>query len=296
MPRDTNWDFPTDQQLSLAGVFRAVVVYCSSTLLVVAGVWFGYDFIPRENHFHFPHYAVSQPPRSFVGAFANWDGVWYRDIVEHGYQYDPSEGSYVVFFPGYPLLGYIVAAVTRSADAVLALLLVSNFAFFACLLLLPLYIKSRFPVVTDDTGQWAQLLLAFSPLSFFFRMAYSESLFVLLILLVLIGVQRRWSPWIVGLCVGASTGVRLAGVALVPIFLFYVWQRSDHAAATGDSRTTPWSSAHRWPVLFLAPLSIWGLLGYMVYLGWAFDDPLAFHHNQARFNDILRAETSVCTF
>ena len=93
---------------------RAIVmmVAYSTILLVAFGVLFGTEYLTRQEYNDFPGVAISQPATSFLNAFANWDGVWYADIVRQGYTYDPSEGSYVVFFPVYPALGWVVSKLT----------------------------------------------------------------------------------------------------------------------------------------------------------------------------------------
>jgi hypothetical protein len=250
-------------------------IYCASTALVVAGAWFGYDYLRRQDYAGFPGFAVTQPPPSRLGCFANWDGVWYRDIAERGYSYSGHEGSYVIFFPGYPCVAAAVSILT-SLDATWSLLLVSHLSFFFSLCILRRYLQARFP--DADAGVvWLTLLaFAFSPMSFFFRMAYAESLFALLVLLTLYGVHRGWPVWSVALMAGAATSVRFVGIALVPVLAMYLWERR---ASTGERDAFQW---------LLLPIGVWGVHAYMWYLSEKFGDPLICFNNHVFFNDRSR--------
>ena len=267
------------------GIFgECVVLYYISSLVVVCGVFFGLDFIPRQ-YYDFKAYAIVQPPKSTLWAFAHWDGVWYRDIAENGYEYNPDEGSYVIFFPGYPVLGHLVDRVTN-VGSLLALLTVSHLSFFGCIWLLAIYLRRRFPD-SRELIRWTLLIFVFSPISIFFRFAYAESLFCFLILLGLTGVQRRWPGWLIALIVGASTSVRLVGVAMLPVLLLYL---VDESRGAGTARLARLRCLL--PQLLLCiPLSVWGIVSFAVFLGVAFDEPLAFVRNHEQFNNAARMQT-----
>jgi hypothetical protein len=122
-------------------------------------------------------------------------------------------------------------------------------------------------------------LLAFGlfPTTFFFRMAYSEGLFLALTLAVMLAVERRTNLWLIALLVGLTTGTRPVGVALVPVFAMHVWQRS-----------LTWRiAALNW--IALLPFTCWGLLAFMAYQWQAFGDPLAFVKTQAYWSRLPSA-------
>jgi len=118
----------------------------------------------------------------------HWDGEWYRQIVEVGYSAvhsaDPfAEGKgNVGFFPGYPLLCYLVKKTLGFGSDLFpttgALLLTSN--FFA--LLSWIYLEKWLKLWGDSNPRPKILLLALYPYCFFFCCAYSDSLFVSMIL------------------------------------------------------------------------------------------------------------------
>jgi len=88
---------------------------------------------------------------------------------------------------------------------------------------LALYLGLRFP--TDTTAQhWSLLALGLFPTTFFFRAAYSEALFLLLIVLVLYGLERRWPYLLIALIIAWQTATRAVGVVLVARCSFIFWQ------------------------------------------------------------------------
>ncbi|MBX9581217.1 MAG: hypothetical protein K2X87_12990 [Gemmataceae bacterium] len=209
------------------------------------------------------------PPPDLLTACAQYDGTYFRDIVRHGYQLDPDRQSTVAFFPGYPLAAGCVAAVTGLGPEA-ALLLTANAAFILALGLLAAYLRVRFPDQPAAFRRAALLALGFWPAGVVFRMAYSESLFLALLALLLLGLARRWPAVILAAVAGAATGVRAAGVAAAAAVLAHVL----FDPARGSVRRRLGVAAA------LAPLTCWGLLGYMTFQAVRFGDPLAFARAQ----------------
>jgi hypothetical protein len=263
-----------------------------TSLVVLLAVLLGHDFVK-------PPPWKQTKEESFLDCFCRHDGQNYRRIVVEGYAYDPERRSMVAFFPVYPLLARGIVETTGCAPE-LALLIVSNACLAGAFVVLHRYVRLRYgrelgaltqprspgsvgcvgpSVHKDPPGKTADApysalpeyaLLAFGvfPTTFFFRMAYTEAPFLLLLLLVLLGVQQRWSLYAIAVIVGLATATRPVGIALVPVFALHVWQRSAS-----------------WRVFLLEatallPLSCWGLLAYMAFQYGAFDDPLAFAHTQ----------------
>lgn len=81
-------------------------------------------------------------------------------------------------------------------------------------------------------------------------------------------MARGHHPLFVSLLVGLATATRSVGIALVPPLMFYIYRSSS----TG--RVFAWRS------VFCLPFSVWGLMAFMVYQWYEFDDPLAFVHAQ----------------
>lgn len=228
------------------------------------GVVVGHDF------FALPAHALAKRT-GVVRSFANWDGEHYLKILTAGYSYDPARQSNVAFFPAYPLLGRLVARGT-GVDPEVALLVVSHICLAASFALFATYARLRGGGTDPHLTYLSLLAFGLFPTTVFWQMAYSESLFVLCCLLVFYGMERRWPLLLLALLVGLSTATRPVGVALLPPFIFHLWGRSRG----GGQFFTRLGC-------YLLP-ACWGILAYMLYLQWAFGDPLAFANTQTHWN------------
>jgi hypothetical protein len=284
--------------------------YLTSLIVFVAAV-FAVDFVPLCSE----HWG-SKTRVDLLSALAAWDGVWYGQIATQGYSYDPDQSSAVAFYPLYPMLaGALVRATGMRTEW--ALLLVSHGALVATFALLAAYVRQRGPAAEDDLPGWTLLAFGLFPTTFFFRMAYTESLFVMLMLLAMLGMERGWRPVWIALLIGLTTACRSVGVALVPVFAWYLWQRmkterdcrsrkmgqapgihapepvpiSGQSSVTGTKGSGLWGLGFRqwlaWAgrVSVLLPVCCWGLLAYMSFLWFVFGEPLAFVKTQAHWNE-----------
>jgi len=213
----------------------------------------------------------------------NWDGHWYQTIAVNGYNYSRSEHSSIVFFPLYPLTARALFSTGVSAE--IALLLVSNACFLGALLLFERYLCAAGAHLS--TRRWALLALAFAPCSFFFHVAYTESMLLFLTIAALYGMRRRWSLASIAFCIGAATATRSVGVALLVPFAIHLNARFHEETADCDAQPLHMSPGRRgvsfsnftvaasWLVL-----ACWGLLAFIAFQAWHFGDPLAFAHAQ----------------
>ncbi|HYT88438.1 MAG TPA: mannosyltransferase family protein [Gemmataceae bacterium] len=248
------------QKSPLDHVCLGLLAYYLSSLLPLLGVVFGHGYLrPSPGR---PH-----DPDHLLAAFARWDGQWYAQIVREGYTYDEHKNSNVAFFPAYPLLARLTVQATGLAPD-LALLLVAHLSLAATFVVLAAYLHQRYRNDAPAVATAALLAFGLLPTTFFFRMAYSESLFLLASVLALYGMQRRWPLLALAGIIGLATATRPVGVALLPPFFLHICQRSSS-----------WGGA-AWRCLLWLPLACWGLLAYLAYLYAAFDDPLAFIHTQ----------------
>lgn len=228
---------------------------CAAVWLAVA---FGTELVPL---------CKDHPKAARGGLAANmaaWDGQWYAGIASHGYFYDPRRESSVAFFPAFPLLARIVATVARVPVEV-ALLIVSSVAWLAALVAAGAYLRGR---GLDSLVAPTTLVMCWFPTTFYFRMAYSESLFLALTIVTLHGIQRQWPAWRLALIVGLATATRPVGLALLAPLAYDLWRR------IGEHRQKWWSVA---PTLLLA---CWGLLCFIAFQAYAFGEPLAFVKTQ----------------
>jgi hypothetical protein len=196
-----------------------------------------------------------------------WDGQWYLEIAARGYTYNPQGESAVAFFPAYPVL---VRAVLALAPLSLhwAGLLVSHALLVGAFALVIVYVRQRFPEGPARLAGYAVFALAVFPTGFFLRMAYSESLFLVLSLTAFLGMERRWPLGAIALIVGTITATRSVGVAMLLPLAMHVYQRS-----------ASWRQAAG-RLVWVGPLAVWGIAAFVVFQWWAFDEPWAFVKTQ----------------
>lgn len=237
-----------------------VALYFSTLLIVVMGVVGGVRGLTRHPH-------PNQNPEGTIGAFCNWDGVWYGRIVRDGYSFAPDRHSSVAFFPAYPVIARMFVKVLGiSVES--ALLLVSHVSLFCAMLVFAEY------MATDNSPHaWqTMIVLAAWPTGLFLRMAYAESLFLLLAALTLLGIQRQWHWIVIAAIVGVATATRSVGVALLLPALWDLWCR------------TPRWPQFVWRCAFSGLISVSGLICFMGYQWKEFGTPLAFVETQKHWS------------
>jgi Gpi18-like mannosyltransferase len=235
-----------------------LLLYALTSGIVVLGASFGHQFIapPGET-----------PRQSFHEKFSAYDGGWYKWIAANGYQYDPKQQSSTAFFPLYPLIGAGMIRLT-DLDATWALLIVSHACLAAAFVVAAIYLRSRRPEPDRSTVSLTLLALGLMPATFFFRMTYSESVFLLLTLLFLLGIQRNWPLPALALIAGLTTASRPVGVGLLLPLAIYAWNRSPNRRIFFTR------------IALSAPLACCGLIAYAVFLYVQFGDPLVFAKTQ----------------
>lgn len=246
----------------------ALAIAIGSRVVLAGIVWFAVRAIPR----HAPYPAqlpdIFFPDRPFFDGWARWDAAHYVAIARLGYGADnPSPHGGVGFFPVFPLMMRgaveLVGAAPSEANLALAGMVIANLCFLVAVVLLAHLGADLFgaPVGID-----AVLLLCVMPFGFFLNAAYSESVFLLLVLLTLTLTDRqRW--WLAGLVAGVASGTRLVGLALAPVVLLAAWRRGARISDLVGS----------------AALSVSGVVAYGVYCAWRFDDPLAYFNAQSEW-------------
>lgn len=202
--------------------------------------------------------------------YANWDGQWYKQILLHGYDYknnDPAAHGPKVFFPLYPLLARSIYALTPLSPewSMLAVTFVSLALLSAVWLR---YAELRFPGEKVRV-QYALYFLLFWPLAYILRMAYTESLFMLLCALMFYGMAKRWNiGWLI-IISGLACATRPTGIICALTLGVYTWrQYASHPQRMALS-------------VGAACIACWGLFTYMLYQWVAFGDPLFFVRQQA---------------
>ncbi len=262
-------------------VYKIIVLFLAWNLLLLglsrlAGQWLPYDpSFPYANEI----LKTTQLPQ-WLYSRANFDGVHYLTITRDGYQ---AADLIQAFFPAYPLLmrwlGFLLGANLNSY--LISGVIISNLSLLGVLLVA---YKLAVKVFNHKTALNFLLVLLLFPTSFYFGAVYSESLFLLLILL---------SAWywefekntISSLLSGLSSGVRLVGAALGLGYLLELVAESQLFKKSNSN----WQSKiknfylENKGKLFSLLLSLSGLLVFMLFLQLQFDDPLYFFNVQSAF-------------
>lgn len=220
---------------------------------------------------------------------ANFDGVHYVSIARQGYGYLQE-----AFFPFYPRLIKIVSYLT--GNFVLSGILISSISFLLVLYLFKILLsKAEEDKKIVNNSLWWLILF---PTSFYFVSVYSESLFLLFVLLAF-WFARKKSWLLAGIAAGFASYTRLTGVFLVPA-LFYDYYKQEVTRDMGErikkarqgfqQRLKPgyWKhfiktrAKHLKNIIFIS-LGAGGLLKYMCFLHRRTSDALRFVHVQSEF-------------
>ena len=248
-----------------------------TSLIVLVSVYFSFHFVTlcREH-------PGSAARVDLLSGFAAWDGEHYVRIVNEGYSWHPERMSNVAFFPAYPALAATVKRLT-GCRAEVALLLVNYAALIGCFVLLGSDTRERAGENQPHLAGFTLLALGLWPTSFWMRMCYTESLFLLLTLSAMLSMRRNAHPLTVALIIGLATATRATGVALIPVFGLWLWRGDlnslfknnapDSATGRNFGRATMLGLAY-------LPVMLWGLIGYMAWLNHRFGDPLVFMQTQ----------------
>lgn len=237
-------------RLAVERYTSVLLIYSVSSALVISAALTGSSVLGRRVH-PFQQVSAVRSQERPIAALAAWDGVWFSDIVRHGYCRHGEMWPTANFFPAYPLVGLTLSRIT-GLSAEWSLVLVSNVCFLASLLILKSYLSARTAGRNQEVTLLTLLFLSLWPTGLFFRVAYSESLFLLLLVGAMYGMQRNWTPIAIAVVIGAATGTRAVGCALVPVFMYWLWDTGKLQSSLSRS-------------VGVCACSCWGLLGVVGY-------------------------------
>lgn len=220
------------------------------------------DKTGHEAYIPFDHPQIARKLREMM---VRGDAGHYKGLSETGYRHAPfdltsAHSVQSAFFPLQPILLWALGRVTH--DVVLWGAALSNFFFFLALVVLH---KLTLAFGYDEpVARRAVFYLAAFPVSYFFSVPMTESLFVLLTVASFYAAKREhwWTAGVIGLLASAT---RLTGVLLLPALLVLSWQM--------------YRSVQIKKILGVL-LIPFGLFAYMFYQWWLSGDALAFKHAQ----------------
>lgn len=202
----------------------------------------------------FPYYDdLSGHYSRAVAAFAHFDGIHYLRLIAKGYDDTGSQA----FFPIYPVL------IRTLSFGVFDPLYVAIIFNLMCLLVSLVTVSLR--LSKDYIKRFIFLFLSF-PTSFFLLANYTESLFVLLVILFFHFLFEK-KFLLSAIIAGVASGTRLIGVFMAVSLLIELIK---------NKKALTYS-------LSLLLISITGLFGYLYFLSIRFGDPLMFIHVQSLF-------------
>jgi hypothetical protein len=191
-------------ELRLDGGLLALFV--ASRLLIVIAAFVAEALIPRN--------PLLDPGADgpILRSLTSWDGWYYLGIVRDGYQADPVSGAYsnIAFPPLYPMLVRLLSFPMKGSEGIVAIL-VSNVAF---LIALGLLVRLGTPYLGRRRATMAAGLLVIYPFASVFAMAYTETLFLLLMVASFLAAERRHRAW-AGIFLALTVLCRLQGIALI---------------------------------------------------------------------------------
>jgi hypothetical protein len=210
-----------------------------------------------------PLLSLHSPTTDFVPSaawnlFTHWDGRFYRQIAEVGYDYvDDGQYHTVAFFPLYPLVTRL--AMTPGLSFATAGTIVNSVALLAAMWQMYDWAAERYGV---KEAKWSAAVMAWFPYSLFASVTYSEGVFLLTTTAALSafdrGLYARTTIW------GAmAAATRVPGALLIPALLL---------ASHCDKRPR---------IAYIAALAAGaGLAAFILYCAVKFESPFAFLHAQ----------------
>jgi Mannosyltransferase (PIG-V) len=188
------------------------------------------------------------------------DGAWYWHVADRGYEriaFNAASPHNWTFFPFFPLCWRLAAKITGGFP--LTGIALSNVFFFFALLVLHRTVLAF--SADEGVAERAVFYTAAYPLSYFFSLPLSESLFLLVSAGSFYAAKRDYW-WTAGILGALASATRFAGVLLLPALLILQWQK--------DASLKP-----RLKTLSILMIPL-GLIAFMVYLHFITGNALAF--------------------
>jgi len=197
--------------------------------------------------------------------WANFDGRHYLDLAEFGYGFQRKSDMDYAFFPVYP----VAVRTFNLFDSYLASgIILSHLLFILALYFLYKLIRLDYK---PKTAKSALYLILIFPMAFFFGSVYTESLFLLLIVLSFF-FARKNNFFLAGIFAALASATRITGIFIWPALIYEYW-----LVCGKDLKKTLHPRAMS---LLLPPL---GLLSFINFQAVKTGDPFFFVYIQSVF-------------
>lgn len=177
---------------------------------------------PLHQREQFTVFADTSP---FWDSFARFDSGHYEGIAWNGYTPAAGGRSNIAYFPVYPMLIRAVGSLFGRHHAIYYIAGIGISWVCFVLAMVALYYLARLDL-PPRRAERAVLLTAIFPFAFFYGVAYSESTFLLFVVLAFFLFRtRRWL--LGGLCGAVATATRVPGVLIVPALAWLAWRNLE---------------------------------------------------------------------
>jgi hypothetical protein len=181
---------------------------------------------------------VEVRPQQLEDGLLAWDGTWYRDIAELGY--DGAGEESLRFFPLYPLVGRALGWALAGSSSVALVVLANVASIVVAVLVRRLVLAEGRGRALADRAVW---LVAIFPASFVLAWGYSEALMLVGTVGAFLALRRRSWWWAAGAGVVAATsrplGALLVVAALVEVARSWRSLRAGDRLAAGCAVAAP---------------------------------------------------------
>ncbi|KKS86344.1 MAG: hypothetical protein UV59_C0001G0067 [Candidatus Gottesmanbacteria bacterium GW2011_GWA1_43_11] len=208
----------------------------------------------------------------WVWAWANFDGVHYLTIAQHGYMAQFTQA----FFPLFPLLMRFLGMILNDKFLIITGQIISFISLSLALVFFRklLMFDYKPPVIFRSIA----ILLLF-PTSFFFAAIYTESFFLLLVILTFYFARKRnW--WLCALIGALAAATRITGILLLPALCVEYMNVKLFSKNLVNGLAQKMVGLIKTPLLYIMPM---GFVIYALYLQRNFGDWLYFWHAQPAF-------------
>ena len=247
---------------------QVLLIAVASRFMLMAMNWFTFKIFPTFERGYPKLFDELIPADNPLAGWGRWDAAHYALVAFEGYVGPSGEPVQTRgFFPLYPMMtrifAWIVPGEATRADVAVAGIIVANLCFLVMVVMLAKVIAIQFD---RETALTATTLMMVSPFAFFFSAGYSESLFMLCVVVAFwFAYRQQWIGASVAIALASST--RLLGLALIPCILWIAWKQ-------------------RAQIRDLVIIPVVGALGTLAYVVWTwlkYDDPLAYWNAQSTF-------------
>lgn len=162
------------------------------------------------------------PDNILLNGMFQWDALQYRTLAESGYVTGPGFETTAPFFPGFPLAARVVGKVVGSPLA--GGIIVNWVAAIVGAVFLSQLVRRTLRDDGSETATQASLIWLLGPLSFFFTVFLSESMFACLAVVTLWAASTG-RAWVFALAGACAAFTRNSGILVIAAGMALVWEQ-----------------------------------------------------------------------